>query len=328
MKIAFFDSHNYDRDAFLEANQKYGFDIHFVSARLNLQTVELAKGFKVLCSFVSDRLDAKTLAALKALGVELIALRSAGYNHVDVQCARSLNLSVVRVPEYSPHAVAEHAVAMLLALNRKIHRAYARVREMNFSLDGLVGFDLYGKTVGVIGTGKIGAVFAEIMMGFGCRIFAFDLQPDEDLQKKGVKFVSWDVICRDSDILSLHIPLVPETRHILDANAFTALKPGAIVINTGRGGLIDTKAMVKALKSRKLGGAALDVYEEEEGIFFEDKSETGIDDDQLARLLTFPNVLVTSHQGFLTHEALKNIAETTLSSVAEHFAGKPLTHKI
>lgn len=328
MKIAFFDTHSYERQAFDEVNRTYGFEIHYFETRLTPQSAGLAQGFRCVCSFANDNVSAPTLETLKSLGVGLIALRSAGFNHVDVAAASRLGIAVVRVPEYSPHAVAEHAVALLLDLNRKIHRAYLRVRELNFSLEGLVGFDLFGKTVGVIGTGRIGSVFAQIMQGFGCRILGYDLSQNLELLRRGVEYVALPELYKQSDIISLHVALNQSTFHLLNEQAFDQMKPEAIVINTGRGALIDTKALISALKKRRIGGACLDVYEEEAEIFFRDLSDQVLLDDQLARLLTFANVIVTSHQGFLTREALHNIALTTLSSVAQFSRQEKLTHLV
>jgi D-lactate dehydrogenase len=329
MKIAFFDTHDYEREAFDTANAALRHKIGYFEPRLTAASAPLAKGHAAVCSFVNDRVDAATLAVLAESGVRLVLLRCAGYNHVDLEAARRLQLPVSRVPEYSPHAVAEHTVALLLALNRRIHRAHARIHDLNFSLEGLVGFDLHGKSVGVIGTGKIGALFARIMRGFGCRILAYDKFPNRELlAEPGVESVTLERLYAESDVISLHVPLLPETHHLLDQQAFRAMKRGAIVLNTGRGKLIETRALVAALKSRRLGGAALDVYEEEEGVFFHDHSDRGIDDDQLARLLTFPNVLITSHQAFLTREALHNIAVTTLESASAFDAGLPLQHLV
>ncbi len=263
------------------------------------------------------------------MGVRLIALRSAGYNHVDLDAAARLGLSVVRVPAYSPHAVAEHAAALILTLNRRTHRAYNRVREANFSLDGLVGFDLHGKTVGVIGTGRIGAVMLRIMHGFGCRLLAHDVKEDVALTKEiPVRYVTLQELFGESDIVSLHVPLTPDTRHLIDAEALRRMKHGVVLVNTGRGALIDTRALIDALKRGQIGAAGLDVYEEEEGIFFKDLSEQVLQDDVLARLLTFPNTLITSHQGFLTREALANIAETTLANVRAFEHGEQLVNAV
>jgi D-lactate dehydrogenase len=337
MKIAMFDAHRYDREAFEAANAAAaggGHPLSFFEPRLLAETAPLARGHEVVCSFVNDVVDARALEVLREGGTRLIALRSAGYNHVDLAAAARLGLPVVRVPEYSPYAVAEHAVALVLALNRKIHRAYARVREWNFSLEGLVGFDLHGKTVGLVGTGRIGQVAARIFRGFGCRVLAFDLHPDPAFLEEsgggggGVQYVELAELYRQADIVSLHVPLTPATHHLVDAAALAAMKPGAMLVNTGRGALIDSVALIAALKSSHLGAAALDVYEEEEGIFFQDLSNRVLQDDVLARLLTFPNVIITSHQAFLTREALANIATVTLDSVTAFERGAPLTNEV
>jgi len=329
MRIAVFDTHSFDKAALTVANERHGFDLAFFEARLTMSTAGLATGFPVICPFVNDRLDADALTVLRDGGVRLIALRSAGYNHVDLQAAEDRGLAVVRVPEYSPYAVAEHAVGLILTLNRKIHRAFNRVREANFSLDGLVGFDLHGKTVGLIGTGRIGSVMAAIMRGFGCRVIAFDVEPKPDLAADlQVRYVDLPELYRESDIVSLHVPLLPATHHLIDAAALHAMKPGVMLINTGRGALIDTRALIGALKQERIGAAALDVYEEEEGVFFRDLSDRVLQDDVLARLLTFPNVLITAHQAFLTREALANIAETTLANVRAFADGEPLVNEV
>ena len=315
MKVAVFDAHKFDRTALIEANL-VGHELNFLETRLTTASAKLAQGSECVCLFANDRADSETLDILKSIGVKLIALRSAGFNHVDVKRASQIGLKVVRVPEYSPYAVAEFATGLLLALNRKIHKAHNRVHEMNFSLEGLVGFDLHGKTAGVIGTGRIGKAFAQIMKGFGCNVLACDSSPSTEWASKvGVTYVEKNVIYKESDFISLHVPLTPETRHIIDVDAISSMKNSVVIINTGRGGLIDTQALIKALKKHSIGGACLDVYEEEAGIFFNDLSEAGVDDDLLARLLTFPNVLLTSHQAFLTKEALTNIAETTIASM-------------
>ena len=315
MRVAVFDTHKFDREALEEANQNKH-DLHFFEARLRLQTAPLAKGYDAVCCFANDRADAETLKCLKEMGVRLLALRCAGYNQVDLKSAKENGITVVRVPEYSPYAVAEFAAGLLLSLNRKIHRAHNRVREMNFSLDGLVGFDLHNKSVGVVGTGRIGKVFAQIMRGFGCNLLAYDLQPNLEWAKANeVQYVDLKELLHKCDVISLHIPLSAGTHHLIDENAFELMKPGAIIINTGRGGLIKTKALIKALKSHSISGACIDVYEEEADVFFSDLSDVGIDDDQLSRLLTFPNVLVTSHQAFLTREALNAIATITIESI-------------
>jgi D-lactate dehydrogenase len=328
MRIAMFDTHRYDREAFDAANASGRHDILFLEPRLTSATASLADGFPVVCSFVNDRVDDDAVRRLAAGGVKLIALRSAGFNHVDLAAANREGLVAVRVPEYSPYAVAEHSVALILSLNRKIHRAFGRVREANFSLDGLVGFDMHGKTVGVIGTGRIGRVFARIMLGFGCRVLAHDVSVDAELDAAGVPYVPLADIFSRSDIISLHVPLTPGTRHVIDAGALAAMKLGVFLINTSRGGLVDTRALVDALKSGHVGAAGLDVYEEEAGLFFNDLSDQVLQDDVLARLLTFPNVLITSHQAFLTHEALSRIAETTLASVDAFAAGAPLVCQV
>jgi D-lactate dehydrogenase len=312
MIVAVFDTHRFDREALEKENVERGHELRFFEARLESKTAPLAAGCRAVCPFVNDVLDHATLATLHAGGTRLIALRSAGYNQVDLAAARKLGIDVARVPEYSPYAVAEHAVALLLALNRKLPHAYNRVRESNFSLEGLVGFDLHGKTVGIVGTGKIGAVFAKIMAGFGCRLLAFDVNPRTDLP---VTYVDSSQLLVESDIISLHVPLLPDTRHFLNRETLAELKPGAIIVNTSRGALIETQALVDGLKSGHIGGAALDVYEEETGIFFRDLSGQILQDDVLARLISLPNVIITSHQAFLTREALANIARTTLETI-------------
>jgi D-lactate dehydrogenase len=329
MKLAIFDTHTYDREALAAANARYAHDLTFFEPRLTRQTASMAMGYPAVCSFVNDRVDAETLATLQAGGTRLIALRSAGYNHVDLDEASRRGFVVVRVPEYSPHAVAEHTVGLILALNRKIHRAYNRVREANFSLEGLVGFDLVGKTCGIVGTGKIGAVVARILRGFGCRLLAFDLTPNETISKQfDVQYTDLPALYRDSDIISLHVPLTPTTHHLINAEAFAQMKPGVMLINTGRGALVDSRALIDALKRGQVGAAGLDVYEEEEGIFFRNLSEQVLQDDVLARLLTFPNVLITSHQAFLTREALANIADTTLANVRAFERGEHLPNAV
>jgi len=329
MRLAIFDTHPYDRDAFTAANTRFHHDLTFFEPRLTRDTVSLAAGFPAVCSFVNDRLDRPALAALHAEGVRLIALRSAGYNHVDLEAAADLHLPVVRVPAYSPHAVAEHAIALLLTLNRRIHRAYNRVREANFSLDGLVGMDLNGKTAGVLGTGRIGAIVARILRGFGCRVLAFDRFPDERLAAEvGLEYTDLETIYREADIISLHIPLTPSTHHMINAAALGKMKKGVMLINTGRGALLDTRALIAGLKRGHVGAAGLDVYEVEEGVFFRNLSDEVLQDDTLARLLTFPNVLITSHQGFLTREALAGLAETTLDNVRAFESGEPLVNEV
>jgi len=328
MRTAVFSSKPYDITFLTAANQGRGHELHFLEARLVRETAALASGFPAICAFVNDQLDAQVLARLATGGTRLIALRSAGYNNVDLPAAARLGLTVSRVPAYSPHAVAEHTVALVLALNRKVHRAWARVREGNFALDGLLGFDLVGRTVGVVGTGKIGTAVARIMSGFGCRVVAFDPVPDPGCVALGVSYVPFPDLLAQSDIVSLHCPLTPETRHLIDAAALERMKRGAMLINTGRGALVDTRSVIDALKSGRLGHLGLDVYEEEAALFFEDRSWRILQDDVFARLLTFPNVVVTGHQGFFTAEALTAIAETTLGAVTEFEQGHVPTNAI
>ncbi len=329
MKIAVFDTHPFDQESLTRVNASRGHELVFFKEPLRPETALLAHGCPVVCAFVNDQLTRPTLTQLHENGTRLIAMRCAGYNNVDLKAARELALKVVRVPEYSPYAVAEHALALILTLNRKTHRAYARVRDGNFSLEGLVGFDLHEKTVGIIGTGKIGAVFARIMHGFGCRLLAFDPSPREELVRDlGVTYADLSRIYRESDILSLHVPLLPQTHHLINSDAIRQMKKGVMLINTSRGALIDTRALVAGLKTGIIGFAGLDVYEEEAGVFFEDLSGEVLQDDVLARLLTFPNVLITSHQAFLTHEALERIAQVTLDNVTSFETGTSLSHLV
>jgi D-lactate dehydrogenase len=331
MKIAFFDTHKFDRTAFSSANERLPFphELKFLTPQMTPQTAVLARGYPGICVFVNDHVDRESIEILAPEGLKLIALRCAGFNNVDLAAAAEHNIKVVRVPAYSPHAVAEHALALLLALNRKIFRAYNRVRDLNFSLDGLVGFDLYQKTVGVVGTGKIGEVFCRICRGLGMEILAYDPYPKKSLEQElGLTYTSLAELYRRSQIISLHVPLTPETHRMINENSIRQMLPGVIVVNTSRGGLIDTRALIEALKMGHIGGAALDVYEEEEGKFFLDRSDRVLEDDVLARLLTFPNVLVTSHQAFLTEEALGNIASTTLENITAFEAGDDLTNEV
>ena len=292
--------------------------------RLSLETVLTAHEFRAVCVFVNDRLDKLCLEKLKEQGVTLVALRCAGFNNVDVGAAKAAGITVVRVPAYSPHAVAEHTVALLLALNRRICQAFNRVRDHNFSLNGLVGFDLHGKTVGIVGTGKIGQIAGTIFRGFGCRVLAYDPYPDKEwASEHNVDYMDLETLLPQSDVVSLHCPLTPENHHLLNAKTFGSMKPGAYLLNTSRGKLVDTEALIEVLKSGRLGGVALDVYEEEEGIFFEDLSGSVLHDDELSRLLTFPNVLITAHQAFLTCEALSEIARVTATNAHRHFKGEP-----
>ena len=323
MDILFFSSKPYDSASFLAAEIAPGYQLHFQQARLTLDSAALAAGHEVVCAFINDDLSAPVLERLAEGGTRLIALRSAGYNHVDLSAAQRLRLCVIRVPEYSPHAVAEHAVALILSLNRRVHRAFNRTREGDFSLHGLIGFDLYGKRVGVVGAGKIGSVFARIMAGFGCHVQIFDTRAISGLEALGATQVPLPQLLAESDIISLHCPLNEHSRHLIDARSLARMKRGAMLINTGRGALIDTPALIGALKSGQLGYLGLDVYEEEAELFFEDCSDLPLQDDVLARLLSFPNVIVTAHQAFLTQEALAAIARTTLDNIAAWAAGTP-----
>jgi D-lactate dehydrogenase len=319
-----FDTKPYDREMLERDSASRGIEWRFLEFRLTKDTAPTAKGGQAVCVFVNDQVDRPCLQALAALEVRLVALRCTGFNNVDVAAARELKLAVTRVPVYSPYAVAEHAVALLLTLNRKIHRAYNRVRELNFSLNGLVGFDLHGKTAGVVGTGKIGRIVAQSLRGFGMKVLAYDPFPNRDwAAQHGVEYVDARPLAGASDVISLHVPLTPETRHLIRRETIELTKPGVILVNVSRGALIDTTALIEELKCGKLGGVALDVYEEEEGIFFEDHSGRVLQDDELARLLTFPNVLITSHQAFLTREALSDIARTTVANLEALANGKP-----
>lgn len=323
MRILFFSSQAYDSESFQASNHRHGFELHFQQAHLQADTAVLAQGFEVVCAFVNDDLSRPVLERLAAGGTRLVALRSAGYNHVDLAAAEALGLPVVHVPAYSPHAVAEHAVGLILTLNRRLHRAYNRTREGDFSLHGLTGFDLHGKRVGVIGTGQIGETFARIMAGFGCELLAYDPYPNPRIQALGGRYLALDALLAESDIVSLHCPLTADTRHLIDAQRLATMKPGAMLINTGRGALVNAAALIEALKSGQLGYLGLDVYEEEADIFFEDRSDQPLQDDVLARLLSFPNVVVTAHQAFLTREALAAIADTTLDNIAAWQDGTP-----
>ena len=322
MKIAFFSTKSYDREFF----DRYitAHEIIYFEAQLNPQTVNLAAGCGAVCVFVNDKMNAAVISELKKAGVQLIALRCAGFNNVDLAAAAENKISVVRVPAYSPYAVAEHAVALILTLNRKTHKAYNRVREGNFSLERLTGFDLNGKTVGVIGTGKIGQVFSDIMLGFGCTVLAFDLVAHQPTLAKGVNYLPLIDIFEQADVISLHCPLNEQTRHIINDLTISMMKEGVMLINTSRGALIDTGAAINGLKSGRIGYLGLDVYEQEEKLFFNDLSENIIQDDDIMRLLSFPNVLITSHQGFFTEEALTQIARITMANIDDFVAGKAI----
>lgn len=322
LPVAFFDTKPYDKTAF--DAQKGDLEIRYHDFRLSAETSGAASGARSVCAFVNDRLDSACLSALASLGIRHVSLRCAGFNNVDLAAAQKWGMQVTRVPAYSPHAVAEHTVALLLTLNRRIHRAYNRVREHNFSLGGLVGFDLHGRTAGIVGTGRIGRITAAILKGFGMQVLAQDAFPDPEWARQaGVRYTSLEELLATSDVVSLHTPLTKETHHLLNARTLGDLKPGAIVLNTSRGKLIDTTALIDGLKDGRVGGVGLDVYEEEEGIFFEDLSGEVLQDDELSRLLTFPNVLVTAHQAFLTQDALKEIARVTLANLRAAQEGLP-----
>ena len=325
MKILFYDTKPYDKPWFDRFALEYGCEIKYLDYHINPDTARFAEGCETVCIFVNDVADKNTLGVLREMGVKLLALRCAGYNNVDLKSACSLGIKVVRVPEYSPTAVAEHAVALLLCVSRKIHRAYSRTRENNFNINGLIGFNLRGKTAGIIGTGKIGCFFAEICKGFGLKVIGFDPKPSD---RFAGEYQSLERVFSESDILSLHCPLIPQTRHIIHRGSIASMKDGAILINTSRGGLIDTPALIDALKSKKIYGAGLDVYEEEADYFFSDYSAEIITDDDLTRLLSFPNVVMTSHQAFFTEEATREIAKTTLESVQAFMNGDPLVNEI
>jgi D-lactate dehydrogenase len=311
MKVIVYSTHKFERE-YLEKAFDGKHDVTYINSPLTLETASLAQGHEAVSIFVSDNASAPILQKLSKAGVKYLALRSAGYNHVDIAESKTLNIKVARVPEYSPYAVAEHTIALMLALNRKLIRAHNRVMEQNFSLDGLVGFDMHGKTVGIIGTGKIGSVVARIMNGFGCRILANDQIESNELKNKyGVVYTDCETLCKESDIITLHVPLTPETKYLIDKDCISKMKKGVMLINTSRGALVNTKEVIEALKTGQIGQLGIDVYEEESGLFFEDRSEEILQDDMIARLMTFKNVLITSHQAFLTDTALKNIAETT-----------------
>ncbi len=328
MKITFFSTQPYDKVFFEEHNRHFGFAMDFFEVGLNEKSINLIEQSQAVCVFVNDKVTDGVIRQLVAKGVKVIALRCAGFNNIDLESASRHGIPVVRVPAYSPHAVAEHAVAMIMALNRKTHKAYNRIREQNFSLSGLMGFDLFGKTIGVIGTGNIGKTFCKIMLGFGCTVVAHDVHESKEMTDAGVKYLPLDELLTSVDILSLHCPLNNKTRYIINDDTIGKMKPGAMLINTSRGGLIDTKGVIKALKSGQLGAVGIDVYEQEESLFFMDLSEHIIEDDTITRLMSFHNVLITAHQGFFTKEAMDEIAETTLSNLRAFEAGTDLVNEV
>jgi D-lactate dehydrogenase len=326
MNIAFFSTQPYDREYFEKYSKTH--QISYFTDRLRSSTVNLARGHEVICAFVNDHLHDGILTSLAEMGTKLVAMRCAGYNNVDLEAAKKLGITVVRVPAYSPYAVAEHAVALMMTLNRKTHKAYNRVREGNFSLDRLTGFDLYGKTAGIVSTGKIGQCLAKILLGFGCRVIAYDLVVNAEMVAAGVSYMPLNDLLAKSHIVSLHCPLTDDTRHMINEQTLGLMKKGAMLINTSRGGLIDTHAAIDALKTGQLGYLGIDVYEQEGKLFFQDLSEDIIQDDVILRLMSFPNVLITSHQGFLTEEALTQIALVTIQNVDDFEAGRDLVNRV
>ncbi len=328
IKIALFSTKSYDKEYFELFRPKDEIEVRYFKSALNEDTTELVKGFEIVCVFVNDHINRTVLGCLHKHGIKLIALRCAGFNNVDLEAAHEFGIKVVRVPAYSPNAVAEHAMALILTLNRKTHKAYNRIREGNFSLERLTGFNIYEKTLGVVGTGQIGKAFCNIALGFGANIVAYDLYPNSELEAKGVKYVSIDELFRQSDIISLHCPLTSDTRHMINSKAFKKMKDGVMIINTSRGALIDSKAAIKALKKRKLGYFGIDVYEQEENLFFQDHSESIIEDEVIMRLTSFPNVLITSHQAFLTHEAMEQITIITYQNIKDFVNGNTLINEV
>lgn len=326
-KVAFFSTQVYDQVFFKKYNTDFGYELDFFETQLNEQTVKLISNTDVVCVFVNDVVNASVIQQLAEKKVKIIALRCAGFNNVDLEAAKKHNVKVCRVPAYSPEAVAEHAMAMILTLNRKTHKAYNRVREQNFSLNGLLGFDLHGKTVGIIGTGNIGKAFAKIITGFGCKVLAFDIVTDSEMEKNGVTFVSLETIFKESDIISLHCPLNEKTKHLIDKKSLSIMKEHVMIINTSRGALIQTSDVIKALKKGKVGYLGIDVYEQEEKLFFRDLSEDIIQDDAIQRLMSFPNVLVTAHQAFFTNEALTQIALVTFNNIESLLAQNDIDNK-
>ncbi len=328
MKVACFSTKSYDKESFERLLPKYEHEFIFLEAKLDEKTVSLAEGCDAICSFVNDHVEEAVLNKLARLKIKKIVLRCAGYNQVDLKKATELGISICRVPAYSPEAVAEHAVALLLTLSRKTHKAYNRVRENNFSLEGLTGFNINGKTVGVIGTGAIGSAFCRIMKGFGCKILAYDLHENEELKNSGVVYVSFENLLNQSNIISLHCPLTPATQHLINSKTISLMQEGVVLINTSRGALIETKAVIRGLKKKKIGNLGIDVYEQEEHIFFRNLSEEILMDEDIARLMTFPNVLITGHQAFLTQEALAQISKVTLENLDELKKGNSLSNQV
>ena len=328
MKVVVFSAKPYDRESLTQVNASYQHELTFLDFNLTPNTVALAQGYPVVCAFVNDQLDAPILEKLHQGGCRFIALRCAGFNHVDLKAAAALGIPVVRVPAYSPHAVAEHALTLIMDLNRRVYRAYNQVRHGNFALNGLLGFDMFQKTVGVVGTGKIGEVMCQILRGLGCQILAYDVVPNPACEAMGVRYVDLPTLFQESHIISLHCPLNPSTYHLINEESLALMKPGVMIINTSRGAVLDTRAAIQGLKSGKIGYLGLDVYEEEGDLFFEDLSNQVIQDDTFMRLVTFPNVVVTAHQAFFTREALEKIAQTTLGSIADFDMGKPLVHAV
>jgi len=327
MKITFFSTKPYDKVFFNQHNEKFGFEIEYYETHLGPHIINVVDTTDAVCVFVNDKVNAEVIGELANKGVKVIALRCAGFNNVDLEAAKANGIKVCRVPAYSPEAVAEHAVAMMLTLNRKTHKAYNRVREQNFALNGLLGFDVHGKTVGVIGTGNIGKAFCKIMLGFGCKVVAFDVFANKELEDMGVTFMPVLDVFKQSDIISLHCPLNEQTKHIVNSETIAYMKKGVLLINTSRGALIDTKAVIDALKSRQIGYLGIDVYEQEGNLFFRDLSDDIIEDDTIQRLMSFPNVLVTAHQAFFTEEALSQISEITLHNINDLMKGETLTNK-
>jgi D-lactate dehydrogenase len=328
MKVAVFSSKPYDRKFLEAANESFGYELNFFETRLVPNTVKLADGYPVVCAFINDQLNEETLSTLAEQGIKLIALRSAGYNNVDMEVAKKLGLMVTRVPAYSPYAVAEHAVGLILMLNRKLYRAYNRTREDNFALNGLLGFDLHGSTVGIVGTGKIGTCFAHIMNGFGCRLLAYDVYKNPECEEMGVEYVDLPQLLSEADIVSLHCPLTPDTYHLINADTLKHFKQGAMLINTSRGALVDTRAVIDAIKDQTIGYLGIDVYEEEANLFFEDLSGTIIQDDTFQLLQSFPNVVITAHQAFFTRNALEAISQTTLQNITDFAEGRSCPNEV